>query len=112
MEASGHEAAIRRQRPLDQAENGIQRDRKRQASMWSGRVDDDITQLLAAEIGLSLEAFLNAAGGHWTTVSEQLIAEQDSAFPDARWYVSGEPAQVLLGVAAEQLVVATPTGEW
>lgn len=62
--------------------------------------------LLAAALGASDDDVLRALGAGWRPAD---VAD-DTGW--AQWFVSGEPAQVLVGVRGPTLVVARPDPRW
>ena len=62
---------------------------------------------LAALLGVAPERLLAVTGGGWVP------AEVPAAHPPgARWFASGVPVQVLLGLAGRTLAVARPVPRW
>ncbi len=75
---------------------------------WSSPRDEheDLTGLLADFFDTPLQAFVDHVGGGWHAQDPaQLIGLNEAGY---RWYGSGAPMQVLLGIGTDEAVVAEP----
>jgi hypothetical protein len=76
--------------------------------------DDDLTAALAETFGLQQWDFLAVAGGAWTAfaLDPDTLGNPQEQNASYRWFISGEPPQVLLGIpdggVQDVAVVATP----
>lgn len=78
-----------------------------QLPTWSGHDDDeDVTDVLADFFQASLQDFVMHVGGGWRAQEpDHLLGLNESEY---RWFGSGRPLQVLLGVGTDEVVVAEP----
>jgi len=69
-------------------------------------------RLLADDLSMSLEHLYEVAGLGWQLLGDGQVL--DESFQQRRWYVAGEPAQVMLGVLGdkEPLLVGRPQVKW
>ncbi|MDP9183892.1 MAG: hypothetical protein M3P04_14095 [Actinomycetota bacterium] len=74
---------------------------------------DDCSRELGRFLGLKNVVFRQLVGGHWTPQDPAIVDleldEDDPDSEDQRWFGSGEPVQVLIGVLAEWVLVASPS---
>lgn len=80
-----------------------------QLPAWSGNSGDDsedVTDLLADFFGTSLQEFVMHVGGGWQVQDpDHLLGLNETEY---RWFGSGRPLQVLLGIGTDEIVVAEP----
>lgn len=72
--------------------------------------DEDLTAILADFFDTSLPEFVDHVGGSWHAQSpDDLVGLNEAEY---RWYGSGHPMQVLLGIGTDEAVVAEPIITW
>jgi hypothetical protein len=85
------------------------------SSATDDAMDHDGTAALAEILGLLQSDFLAAAGGAWRAfaLDPATLADPQEDIGSYRWFISGEPPQVLLGISKggvpDVAVVATPS---
>lgn len=78
--------------------------------------EEDSTEALAREVGVSLEDFVEVFGTDWRLVPDQGI--DFDADPDGvgnlygPWYVAGEPYQLMLRPGGDGVELGIPAGQW
>jgi hypothetical protein len=78
----------------------------------SARTGRENLQALAQELGLPEDDVLRALGGGWEPFELQVGEWPATRWAGARWFVTGEPIQVLVGVSGSSLVLARPVLRW
>ena len=69
-------------------------------------------QELAHALGVPEDDVLRALGGGWEPFELQAGEWPATRWAGARWFVTGEPIQVLAGVTGSALVLARPVLRW
>jgi hypothetical protein len=67
---------------------------------------------LAEALGVPEDDVLRALGGGWEPFELQVGEWPATRWAGARWWVTGEPHQVLVGVAGASVVLARPVLRW
>ena len=68
--------------------------------------DDDLTEILADFFETTLRDFVDHVGGGWHSQDPEHLVGLNEV--DYRWYGSGKPLQVLLGIGTDEAVVGEP----
>lgn len=70
---------------------------------------------LAADLGWTLDRLYEVAGSGWEPAPPPREDNDDAGEDRRRWYIAGDPPQVMLGVSQEEpdeVLVARPLGNW
>ncbi|KQS56992.1 hypothetical protein ASG36_18550 [Geodermatophilus sp. Leaf369] len=70
----------------------------------------ELERVIEAQVGLPVGPLVDVLGGGWRRGADVLEAE--GGLLSRTWFVSGEPAQLLLGVDQSSFALARPEGRW
>lgn len=78
----------------------------------SARTGRESLRALAEALVVPEDDVLHALGGGWEPIELEPGEWPGTRFAGARWFVTGEPIQVLAGVSGSSLVLARPVLRW
>ena len=70
----------------------------------------ELERVIEARMGLPVGPLVDALGGGWRRGAD--VLEAQGGLLSQTWFVSGEPAQLLLGVDQSSFALARPEGRW